>query len=107
MIRHFAFYAIESAVIVAAVWFGVLLAANALRRVGVPIRVRWIATVWLWLAVWALDALLSEALGPEFTLHYYLGIWTFIGGALLWLVIVTRQGVAGIRGWLARRSLQS
>jgi hypothetical protein len=47
---------------------------------------------------------MSELLGPEFTLLYYFGIWTLIGGAGLWLVTLARSTATAFRARRAART---
>jgi hypothetical protein len=98
MIRHLPFYCIEATLITLLVWLGLFLAVNGGQRMGVAIRPRWTVTIAaLWIAIACTGAVLSEMIGPEFTLHYYFGIWTLIGGSALWLVAWAHRGGASLR----------
>lgn len=95
--KHLLFYFVETTLITFLLWSGLFLAVNALKRMGYTLRLRRIVPVVIWIGIATIDVIMSEALGPEFTLHYYLGIWILIGGGALWLVAVTRQAAASFR----------
>jgi peptidoglycan/LPS O-acetylase OafA/YrhL len=108
MIKHLLFYCAETTLITIMVLLGMLLAVSALKRVGVSIRPRWTMTIaGLWIAIACIDAVMSESIGPEFTLHYYFGIWTAVGGGVLWLVVGLRQGAISLKGRLTRQRKHS
>ena len=99
MIRHLPVYLVEATLISALAWVGLLLAVNALRRLDIDVKPRWgLILTPLWLAVAAIALIMSELIGPEFTLHYYFGIWTLLGGGALWLAVWIRQFAASMRG---------
>jgi hypothetical protein len=105
LIQHLVFYCIEATLITSMAWLGLFIAVNGMQRAGIAIHPRWtVAIAGLWIAVACTDALMSEMIGPEFTFHYYFGIWTMIGGAALWLALWIRQGTSLL---LARAAVES
>ena len=102
MTRHLPFYLVEVTFITFLAWLGLFLAVRALRRRGVALWPRWTATIAImWTALACVDVLMREVIGPEFTLHYYFGIWTLLSGGALWLAVWLRQFAATLRGRLA------
>jgi len=97
MIKHLVFYALETTLITGMMWVGLWFAVRALRRMGVPVRLKLVVPVLGWLVIAAIDTVMSEWLGPEFTLLYHFGIWTLVGGFGLWLITTVRFGLTAIR----------
>jgi hypothetical protein len=105
MIRHFLFYLSETTFITFMVWLGLFLGVNALRRTGIAIRPRWtIILGTLWVAIACIDAVMSERIGPEFTLHVHFGIWMLVGGGVCWIVVWLRQGTTSLQQRIVRRA---
>jgi hypothetical protein len=104
MIKHLLFYFAETTLITGLAWLGLRLAVNGLARAGVSLRPRWTQVIpALWLFIACINASMSELIGPEFTLHYYFGIWTLMGGAALWTIVLARQGLISVRARFARK----
>jgi hypothetical protein len=89
--KHVLFYAAEATIITLLLCTGVLLASRALRRLNVTVQLHWSVPVALWILIIGVDMLFSQMIGPEFTLHYYFGLWTLIGGCIFWLMTFGRD----------------
>jgi hypothetical protein len=106
MTAHLLFYFAEATLVAATLWLALVLGINALRRIGIEIRLRWTVLVTLWICVLCIDTLFSEALGPEFTLLDLFAFWILVGAAVLWLVVALRAVFAAVRSRLTARPVQ-
>jgi hypothetical protein len=95
--QHLLFYVVETTFITLMLCIGVFVAMHALRRLGMAVRLSWSVPIALWILIACVDVLFSEMIGPEFTLHYYFGLWTFIAACVFWLMTLAHKLALAVR----------